>query len=571
MPEILRRLRPGVLAACCLISSAVPSHAESAPTETAPAVLPGDARQGDGVSGVEPPSLVAGKLAKVRSVRLDPPDLAALLAEDALRGAERPDRKLERTGVVRRAATVRAPHRFDRSRQVSRLEDGRYLWTLDVTSPGATAVRLALRRSELPEGAEIVISNPDRPGEAFGPYAPHVARGGAPLWLPSVFAERARIDVTVPAASVRERVHVELDRVLHQYRTIASADVAPDSARKAGTCEVDVRCDADLFADFGHAVGRMSFVSGVDSYVCTGTLLNDNAAATSIPWFLTANHCISTTPEASSLEVFWDYYASGCGGTVPTLVSRPRTSGSTLTVTSSVSDFSLLRLTGSLPSGRTFAGWTTELPAGGDTVYGVHHPEGSHMRASQGLLDGRDASFHDVRWTSGVTEPGSSGSPLIDATGLVVGQLCCGDSSCANPNGVDSYGRLDRAYSALQPFLDPADGENPNLATYVEPFPFVLDRALLIELGEGEWSSWSVNVDTPPENSRHVPKLKVRVKGRRGAYVRIVFPDSTDLIVPRNARAKAIAAPPGGTYGVELHSGVDDRPKVLMVKLKRKW
>ena len=79
-----------------------------------------------------------------------------------------------------------------------------------------------------------------------------------------------------------------------------------------------------------------------------GTLLN-NAANDQKPYFLTANHCISTQTEAQSVTVYWNYNTgdSPPGGT-------PTTNGANLLVTGTSSDFSLLLLTGSVPGGLFF-------------------------------------------------------------------------------------------------------------------------------------------------------------------------------------------------------------------------
>ncbi len=63
-----------------------------------------------------------------------------------------------------------------------------------------------------------------------------------------------------------------------------------------------------------------------------------------------------------------------------------------------------------------------------------------------------------VQWFSGVTEPGSSGSPLFNASQQFIGQLWGGSSSCAEPYETDEYGRFNVTYSIIQAWLN---GEEP--------------------------------------------------------------------------------------------------------------
>src|SRR5205085_11125529 len=109
----------------------------------------------------------------------------------------------------------------------------------------------------------------------------------------------------------------------------------------------------------------------------SGTLLNDRDDSSFIPYLLTANHCFSDQTTANTLEAYWDYVTATCGGSFPSISSKPKSSGSTLLATGAapLSDFTLVRLN-SIPSGRFFLGWTTvsTAVAPGTTIYRISHP-----------------------------------------------------------------------------------------------------------------------------------------------------------------------------------------------------
>jgi hypothetical protein len=66
--------------------------------------------------------------------------------------------------------------------------------------------------------------------------------------------------------------------------------------------------------------------------------------------------------------------------------------------------------------------------------------------------------FIGIRWSSGTTEGGSSGSAIFtqSASGYVVrGALWGGAASCSNPGGIDMFSRFDLAYPVLANYLSP--------------------------------------------------------------------------------------------------------------------
>jgi lysyl endopeptidase len=228
------------------------------------------------------------------------------------------------------------------------------------------------------------------------------------------------------------------------------------------TCHVDVACITDpSIRQDGRAVARMRFTVGGGTFVCTGALLND-ASSSLTPLFATANHCISTAAIASSLEAAFFFYPDTCGG----LPAAPiRVFGATLLMADFDSDFALLRLAQSAPAGAYFLGWdNAPLPLGA-AVFGIHHPAGEFQRYSAGTMQAsigiveadsglrHNAPFNRIRWTQGLTEGGSSGSPLMTGTGNFRGTLFGGPAGNSCTDAQASYSDFSNAYPLVASFL----------------------------------------------------------------------------------------------------------------------
>jgi hypothetical protein len=120
-----------------------------------------------------------------------------------------------------------------------------------------------------------------------------------------------------------------------------------------------------------------------------------------------------------------------------------------------------------------FLDWDTNEPPVGAQVVGIHHPRGSHKRISFGdryvkvwaLDTPPDDLFYHVRWTRGILEPGSSGSPLLSSSGKLIGVLSYGyefssTEICQQNPFLTGYGRFSVAYPYLKKYLeDPPPSE----------------------------------------------------------------------------------------------------------------
>ena len=335
--------------------------------------------------------------------------------------------------------------------------DGSRVWAGSIESAGAVAQRVHLARLTLPSGARIVAYDAADPSEIYGP----IEGPADDLWLPSCFAEVVAVECQVPAGV--SGVDFTIDQTAHVFKDYADGL----AGSPAGSCNLDFACYPD-WATTGRGIAAYGYVSNLYVLRCTGALIADTNPATDVPYFLTANHCISRQSAAANCEFYWLYQNSGCHDTPPSIALVPRTSGADYLAGSGGSgtsgggnDFTLLRLKTPPPSGMTWLGWSTISPPVGTPIAVIHHPRGDYKRISFGqkLAYGGSAGalYHKVVYSAGTTEGGSSGSPLmITATGQIIGQLWGGDALCSFPLGPDYFGRFNVTFPLVAQWLDPA-------------------------------------------------------------------------------------------------------------------
>lgn len=242
---------------------------------------------------------------------------------------------------------------------------------------------------------------------------------------------------------------------------------------------IEVNCiEGKEWQDQKHSVCKITFNDGTYSYLCTGALIN-NTKNDGKPYFLTANHCISSNSMASTVVAWFNYETAGCS--TLSIYSGQTLTGASLKSTGSASDYTLLLLTNTVPVTYKpyFAGWSIANEVT-DSTAGIHHPKGWSKKIS---ID-HDPSFSNtepipweggsttaagthwgVTFDEGTTYGGSSGSPLFDENKRIIGQLHGGSV-------VDYYGKLSYSWThpssayTLKSFLDPTSSEVLTLDSY---------------------------------------------------------------------------------------------------------
>ncbi len=366
-----------------------------------------------------------------------------------------------------------------------------FVWTAAVKIPGATALRLHLTGVDLPEGAQMFVYN--LAGQAFGPYTGRGPLGTGDMHTNTVFGEQILLQVHSPA---------DFDRApnltLAEVGVMGARFTAPrygprgvyDDEMKAvvgnasnlcsnnANCVVNAACQSSAVVNTAKdAVAGMLFQSGASFYICTGGLVADSVTTSVIPYFLTANHCISASGEASSLETYFDYQTtcSNPNCTQP-YNNTGDTVGATIKATGATSDFTLLQLSSAPVTAdgvATYLGWNSTAVANTNNapLYRISHPKGSPQAYSEGVVDTTKGTcrrlnrgnFIYSRDTIGGTEGGSSGSPVLNGAGQIVGQLygACGtnvNDSCDAASNATVDGAFAVTYPNVAAFLNPGSG-----------------------------------------------------------------------------------------------------------------
>jgi len=357
--------------------------------------------------------------------------------------------------------------------------DGSWLWIARIQAPEASSLDLGLSNYWLPQGAQLRVSNLDR-SVSHGPFGDQQNNASEQFWTPLVPGEDMIIELTVPA-QLRESVRFSITQANYGYRLFDEAFGA-----KSLSCNVDVVCDAgDPYRDQIRSVVQITF----SGFLCTGALIN-NTREDNTPYILTANHCGFNAQNAATAVFYFNYESDTCRGDATSGTPLPRSIGDPQTGASFIannpdSDFALLRLNQTPPDSFDpyYAGWDRRDITPNMAV-GIHHPAGDEKRISienntlispsvpttiggVGTLVA-NAVWQIPEWDVGITEGGSSGSPLLGAQNRIIGQLAGGVTfACPGAEeGPDFYGKLstswDRGNSAetrLRDWLDP-DGTN---------------------------------------------------------------------------------------------------------------
>lgn len=194
----------------------------------------------------------------------------------------------------------------------------------------------------------------------------------------------------------------------------------------------------------------------------SGTLIN-NTDLDGQQYLLTASHLVNSVTEVNSMCVFFNYENASCA---VSSASAPIATGSVqLVATSSTLDFTLLKLTNTIPASVPifYNGWDVSgIPPANTTT--IHHQKGQPKKISIDndfptlvalVLGYPPLSMWNIDCEIGSIEPGSSGSPLFDNNKRVIGIASNKQNSNCSEARFQILNRGWNSFPALKAHLDP--------------------------------------------------------------------------------------------------------------------
>ena len=338
-----------------------------------------------------------------------------------------------------------------------------FIWQYKIESKNALSLGICFEKYHLPPGAKVFIYNSSKT-QLRGAFTPD---NNNKLNLLPV--------AEFPGNNMIIEYFEPLSPAFSGDLVLGSVSQAYTNLLQIADDRIDINCkEGNDWQIEKHCVCLMTFHDQVNSYFCTGALIN-NVKDDETPYFLTANHCVNSESIANTMVTYFNYENSTCGADDATFTQT--LSGATFLSGSDYSDFSLLLLSEYPPDQYNpfYAGWDVSGNNPSSSAC-IHHPNGKPKSIATG--NNTVASYHvktqwfsdnlvlisetmpDTHWKAlfdeGMPEAGSSGAPLFDQDKRIVGQL---------HGGINSF----LLFGKLSLSWDYFTANNKQLANWLDP------------------------------------------------------------------------------------------------------
>lgn len=353
-------------------------------------------------------------------------------------------------------------------------KSGMEIWQLAIHCPEAKSINLTFSQYSIPKGGKVFIWSADRQ-QFLGSFDHQNNEDSGMLATGVIHSDRVVVEYITPS-QLKEKTKLSIGQIVHGYRTVLRnefSEIKEDDRGyfgNSGNCHNNVICP---IANDWQIEKRSVVLIILGGSLCSGALVN-NTSNQLIPYILTAEHCTPSNNNVSNWVFYFNHESSTCSGNNgPTNNSI---SGASVKAKNPTSDVTLVRMNNIPPESWNvnYAGWDRSDNANVVNSVGIHHPSGDVKKISFDYDAPQKTTTQSGKymweidaWDNGVTEGGSSGSPLFNPDHRIIGQLYAGTSECQGTqpnNGYDIYGRFGISWDAgtssstrLKDWLDPGN------------------------------------------------------------------------------------------------------------------
>lgn len=456
--------------------------------------------------------------------------------------------------------------------------EGGAIWRLKIESKGAQAIGVLFDKMELPAHGELFVYSENHE-QVLGAFTQANNNPKEEWAIQPIGGETVIIEYYAPAF-VTEKPVLSIEGISYNFRGFESLTRGGTGFGASDACNVNAACsEGDNWRDQIRSVVRMYMKIGFEFAFCSGSLIN-NVGQGCEPYILSADHCMGTASTANLNQwiFMFGYESPNCtnplnqlGLTSKTITGCEMLARSSTTGALVLSDFLLLELNSPVPVEYNpyWSGWTR---FGGSSPSGVsvHHPSGDIKKISTystNLINSTVSATPNTHWMvtwaqtangHGITEGGSSGSPLYNNQNQIVGILSAGLSFCNATSDPDWYGKFSYSWTSngtaanrqLKPWLDPHNANLTSLAGTNYPCA-----------GIGVEEESILNFEAFPNPSTGLVNLTWQQTQNEDVQIEVM--DVTGRVLLQNTMAQSatskttldLSAIPSGIYLVKLTSG----------------
>ncbi len=484
-----------------------------------------------------PPSFSQTLQVDVPTVVMPPVDNQALLAADALLPANEQNKFATRLDVSLN---------LQNSGVWTELPNGDRLWLLRISSPGAHSLGLLYDEWHIPKGGQLFIYNDDH-SMTIGAYTSLSNSVSGKNVTRPVFGDAVTIEYLEPSA-IRGQSVLSIFVVCHAYRPLFDALTPLADFGDAAACAVNINCPQGAsLQDIKHGV--VLLLVGGNGW-CSGALVN-NTAFDGTPYVLTARHCMYPPEGGYDSPEFWTAYFNYES---PQCV--PNANGPTWhTIEGAIprsdfvdTDMALVELSSRVPPAFSpyFFGWDNRSSSWTGS-YNIAHPMGDvkKLAIDNQTITGEGVWWRVETWDLGISQRGSSGSPLIDDALRVRGvtSSVAFSSTCETP-GFVRFGSIRWSWYTGDP--------SEQLSNWLDPLGVAIDT-----ICEGQYILDAEDNDVCPGTFiLSLPYLDIgSTGGSNDDYAQCGFGNSPDVVytlAPLTCQTVVTASLCGSSYDTAI-------------------